>query len=354
MDTLETQQAPTPTTLSLFSFSNGQAVLRSDADLDLIAQLYKSDELLWLNIEGLQNQGLINGVADIFSLHPLALEDVKMVQHRPKAEQYDNCLFIVMRALIPQGKGATSQFSLFLGQHFLITVQERNCSVVQEVVQRLTQHHRELPLAADGLAYETIDALLDEYFPAFEHYGEWLEQIEGDLLEGRINYTLANIRSLKREILSIRKALWPMREVINNLIHGDSRMICDKVRLYLRDCNDHIFHLMDLAETYREITADISDIYVSAVSARLNETMKVLTIISTIFMPLGFIASLYGMNFDTSSPFNMPELHWHYGYPFALALMLLTVSGMTAFFWKRGWIGRSYKKPELLRGEDYE
>lgn len=277
-----------------------------------------------------------------------------MLHHHAKAERYDNALFIIMRALIPGGRGVTEQFSIFFGHRFFITLQERQGTVVQEVVQRLKRRRRDAPLAADELAYETLDALLDEYFPAFEAYGEWLERIEDDLIEGHLHNTLENIRTIKREILSLRKSLWPMREVFSALIHDEYDVISERMRLYLRDCHDHIFHLMDLAETYREVTAEISDIYVSAVSARLNETMKVLTIIATIFIPLGFIASLYGMNFDTSSPYNMPELHWRYGYVFSLLAMLLMALAMLAFFWRRGWIGRGKKKPALLRGDDYE
>jgi len=348
------EQENGPTRLSLFTFSSGQVLEHPEPSLQSITEFNEQQQLLWLNVEGLLDQNLINGIAQLFSLHPLAIEDLNMVQHRPKAESYDNCMFVVMRALLPQGRCETEQFSLFLGSSFLITVQERQSSVVKEVVRRLNQSHSSLPLSADRLAYEVIDALLDEYFPAFEGYAERLEQIECDLLDGRIHFTLANIRALKREIMVMRKAIWPMREVVNNLIHGDNELISEKVRVYLRDCQDHIFHLMDLAETYREVAADISDIYISAVSARLNETMKVLTILSTIFMPLSFIASLYGMNFDTDSPFNMPELKWPYGYPFALGLMLLTVLAMLGLFYKKGWIGRRRDAPGLLKEEDIE
>lgn len=343
-----------PTRLQLFTFLDGRAVSQSDPDIDQLAEWRKRGELLWLNVEGLASTETLIKIGDMFGLHHLAMEDVRVVNHRPKSERYDDCLFIIMRALIPGGRGTTEQFSIFFGLNFFITLQERRSTVVQEVVQRLKRRHRESVLGTDELAYETLDALLDEYFPAFESYGEWLERIEDDLIEGHINNTLENIRTIKREILSMRKALWPMREVFSALIHDEYDVIGDKMRLYLRDCHDHIFHLMDLAETYREVTAEISDIYVSAVSARLNETMKVLTIIATIFIPLGFIASLYGMNFDTSSSYNMPELKWRFGYLFVLGLMGFTVLSMFAFFWRRGWVGRGKKKPALLRGEDYE
>lgn len=338
--------------LQLYTFRGGHIELHTCPDVECLIKFHASGELLWLNVEGLNDGGLLERIAKTFGLHPLTMEDVQMHTHRAKAERYDNSLFVVMRALSPAGGGTTEQFSLFLGQNFLITLQAHAGSVVAEIVQRLSRRRRDTLITADELAYETLDTLLDEYFPAFEVFGERLERIEDDLIDGRIHNTLDNIRMIKRELLGMRKSLWPMREVFNTLLHDENELIGEHVRVYLRDCNDHVFHLMDLAETYREITTEISDIYISAVSARLNETMKVLTIIATIFMPLSFIASLYGMNFDTSSPFNMPELHWRFGYLFALGMMLVTALLMAVFFWRRGWIGRGNKKPALLRDDD--
>lgn len=343
-----------PPQMQIFTFLEGRAVQQADPDFVLLQQWRESGELIWLNVEGLGDASFLERIANLFDLHHLAMEDVQVLNHRPKVERYEHGLFIIMRTIIPEGRATTEQLSMFFGHNFFITLQERPSTVMQEVVQRLNRRRNKVALGADELAYETLDALLDEYFPAFETYGEWLERIEDDLIEGHLHNTLENIRTIKREILSMRKALWPMREVFSALIHDEYDVISDRVRLYLRDCNDHVFHLMDLAETYREITAEISDIYVSAVSARLNETMKVLTIIATIFMPLGFIASLYGMNFDTTSPYNMPELKWRFGYWFALGLMGITTAALFWFFWRRGWVGRGNKKPALLRGDDYE
>lgn len=341
-------------TLQLFTFHEGQVVRHPAPDLAALRTLRDAGELLWLNVEGLADRALLEQIGNIFGLHPLAIEDVQVLNHRPKAERYDGVLFVVLRALIAEGQGVTEQFSIFFGHHFFITFQEGHSAVMDAVEQRLRRRHHVGTLTVDELAYETIDALLDEYFPAFESYGEWLERIEDDLIDGHLHNTLENLRTIKREILSLRKALWPMREVVSALIHDEGDLVSDRVQLYLRDCHDHVFHLIDLAETYREITAEISDIYVSAVSARLNETMKVLTIIATIFIPVNFIASLYGMNFDTASPFNLPELKWRYGYLFALGIMAATALVMLVFFWRRGWIGRNRKKPALLRGDDYE
>lgn len=340
--------------MQLFTFKEGRAVRQPEPDLAALRAWRESGELIWLNVEGLADRALLEQIGSVFELHPLAIEDVQVLNHRPKAERYDDVLFVIMRALIAEGRGVTEQFSIFFGRSFFITLQEGHSEVMDAVEQRLKRRHHDAPLTVDELAYETIDALLDEYFPAFESYGEWLERIEDDLIDGHLHNTLENLRTIKREILSLRKALWPMREVVSLLVHEECDLVSDRVQIYLRDCHDHVFHLIDLAETYREITAEISDIYVSAVSARLNETMKVLTIIATIFIPLSFIASLYGMNFDTTSPFNMPELKWRYGYLFAWGLMAATGLVMLVFFWRRGWIGRNNKKPALLRGDDYE
>lgn len=340
--------------MQLFTFLDCRAVKQEDTDFEMLQQWRESGELIWLHVEGVGDAEFLERIATLFGLHSLAMEDVQVLNHRPKVERYEHGLFIIMRTIIPEGRATTEQLSMFFGHNFFITLQERPSAVMQEVVIRLNRRRKEVTLGADELAYEMLDALLDEYFPAFEAYGERLERIEDELIEGHIHNTLENIRTIKREILSMRKALWPMREVFSALIHDEYDVISDRVRLYLRDCNDHVFHLMDLAETYREITAEISDIYVSAVSARLNETMKVLTIISTIFMPLGFIASLYGMNFDTVSPFNMPELKWRYGYLFALGAMAATAGVLVLFFWRRGWVGRGNKEPALLRGDDYQ
>lgn len=341
-------------TMQMFSFKDGMAVRQIVPDVAALHAWRDTGDLIWLNVEGLADRVLLEQIGQVFELHPLAIEDVHVLNHRPKAERYGDVLFVIMRALIAEGRGITEQFSIFFGRNFFITLQEGHSGVVDSVQQRLRRRHLDAPLTADELAYETIDALLDEYFPAFENYGEWLERIEDELIDGHLHNTLENLRTIKREILSLRKALWPMREVVSTLIHDENDLMSSRVQLYLRDCNDHVFHLIDLAETYREITAEISDIYVSAVSARLNETMKVLTIIATIFIPVNFLASLYGMNFDTGSPFNMPELKWRFGYFYALGLMVTTAVVMLLFFWKRGWIGRNRKKPSLLRGDDYE
>lgn len=347
-------QARIAPAMQLFTFEEGVAVRQADPDLDTLRRWRDSGQLIWLNVEGLADRALLEQIGYIFALHPLAIEDVQVLNHRPKAERYGDVLFVVLRALIAEGRGTTEQFSIFFGKQFFITLQEGHSGVVDAVEQRLKRRHRDVPLSVDELAYETIDALLDEYFPAFESYGEWLERIEDELIDGHLQNTLENIRTIKREILALRKALWPTREVVSALIHDEGDLVSDRVQIYLRDCHDHVFHLIDLAETYREITAEISDIYVSAVSARLNETMKVLTIIATIFIPVNFLASLYGMNFDPASPFNLPELKWRYGYLYALGLMATTALVMLVFFWRRGWIGRNKRKPALLRGEDYE
>jgi magnesium transporter len=194
---------------------------------------------------------------------------------------------------------------------------------------------------ADYLAYALLDTAIDGYFPVLEKYGEDVEDLENDVVGGPEVGLIDRIHAIKRDLLTFRRALWPQREMINALIRDEHPLIEDQTKTYLRDCYDHTIQLVDVLETYREIASGLIDVYLSSLSARMNETMKVLTFIATIFIPLGFIASLYGMNFSPEkSPWNMPELSWYYGYPYALALMAAIALGMVLYFRSRGWIGK--------------
>jgi magnesium transporter len=230
---------------------------------------------------------------------------------------------------------------MFLGANFLLTFQERtgDCfDLVRDRIRRRRGHIRERK--ADYLAYALLDAVIDGYFPVLEACGERLESLEDAVLDKPSGEQSAQIHEMKRDLLTLRRAIWPQREMINALTRDSSAHVSDQTRVYLRDCYDHTIQLMDMLETYREIASGLVDVYLSSVSARMNEIMKLLTIIATIFIPLGFIAGLYGMNFDTGvSPWNMPELSWRWGYPFALGLMAVVAIGLLLFFRKRGWIG---------------
>ncbi len=276
----------------------------------------------------------------MFNLHGLALEDVVNVHQRPKVEEYADHAFIVTRMIQAGLPPTTEQVSMFLGEGFLLTFQERPGDCFDPVRARLRSSRGQIrDRQADYLAYALLDAVIDGYFPVLETLGERLEVLEDAVTAEPPEAEATQIHEIKRELLLLRRAVWPQREMVNALTRETSPYVTDQTRLYLRDCYDHTIQLMDIVETYREIATGLVDIYLSSVSTRLNEIMKVLTIIATIFIPLGFVAGLYGMNFDASaSPWNMPELRWYWGYPVALGVMAAAALGMLYYFYRKGWI----------------
>jgi len=291
-------------------------------------------EVIWLNIDGLGNADWIRRVGEAFDLHLLALEDVMHVHQRAKVEAYGNHLFIVARMASYEDQLRTEQLSLFVGRDFVVTFQEGRPGDSQKPVrQRLRSSHGMLRArGTDHLAYAILDAVIDGYFPIVELYGDRLNELDDRLSETGNTVPLGEIHHIRSELLLLRRAIWPHREAVNHLLREDTPLISADARIYLRDCYDHTLQIIDVVETYREMCGDLRDFHLSAASHRANEIMKVLTIISTIFIPLSFIAGVYGMNFD-----NMPELHWTYGYGFALIVMGTSAAGLVAFIARRGW-----------------
>jgi magnesium transporter len=234
----------------------------------------------------------------------------------------------------------TEQISMFLGERVLLTFQERPGDCFDPVRTRLRAARGQIRnRQIDYLAYTLLDAVIDGYFPVLEGLGERLEDLEDRVIAAPADLEVARIHEIRRELLTIRRAVWPQREMVNALTRESSHYVTDQTRPYLRDCYDHTIQLMDIIETYREIATGLVDVYLSSVSTRLNEVMKVLTIIATIFIPLSFITGLYGMNFDTAaSPWNMPELAWYWGYPMALGLMAVVAAGLLYYFYRKGWL----------------
>ncbi len=308
--------------------------------------------VLWLDVEGLGDVETIRTLGEVFGLHRLALEDVLSVHQRPKIEQYGEYYFIVTRMVRLGEHLETEQLSLFLGKNFILTFQEGRpgdyLNLIRERIRQKGGRIREAGL--DYLAYALLDAIVDCYFPILEEYGERLEAFEDEILTRPYGDTVARIHEIKRNLLTLRRAIWPQRETFNTLLRDELPLVTSETRLYLRDCYDHVTQLIDLIETYRELGADLIDVYLSSISNRTNEIMRVLTVISTIFIPLTFIAGVYGMNFNSSaSPWNMPELNWFWGYPLSLALMAAVALGQLIFFRRRGWLGA----PQILkRAED--
>jgi len=296
----------------------------------------------WINVDGLGSAATIRQLGERFNLHALSLEDVVNVHQRAKVEPYEQYIFLVSRMVKQQEQLETEQVSIFLGPNYVLSFQERRGDCFDPVRQRIRKSSGRIRAAGtDYLAYALVDAVVDSYFPVVDRYADRLDELDDLVLADSDPKIVSRLHQVRRDLLLLRRAVRPHREAINALIRETHQLMHDETRVYLRDCFDHTIQLMELLEVYRELCGDLSEQHRAMMSNRMNEIMKVLTIIATIFIPLSFIAGLYGMNFDTSSPWNMPELEWRWGYPFALGLMLSVAGGMLAFFRRRGWIGRS-------------
>lgn len=296
----------------------------------------------WLNIEGLHDVSAIEEMSSCYGLHPLTMEDILNTEQRPKVELFENYIFFVIKMIsydTQNRKLIMEQVSLILCGNTVITFQEKGGDVFDPVRKRLKNNKGLIRKSgADFLAYALLDAVVDEYFGILEKIGDDIEEVEELLLVKPSTDTLRQIHTLKREIISLRKSVWPLRDIISKLEHDATEMISANTRLYLRDLYDHTIQVIDGVETFRDMISGMLDIYLSSVSNRMNEVMKVLTIFASIFIPLTFIAGLYGMNFNTGkSPFNMPELNWYFGYPFALGLMVATAAALLLYFRRKKW-----------------
>lgn len=291
--------------------------------------------VLWLNVDGVHQPELIGSLGRQLGLHPLVLEDLVNTDQRPKLEDYDGYLFLVLRMLQldDQQQIQSEQLSLILAPGLLLSLQERPGDVFDGVRERLRNGRRIRFMHADYLAYALLDAVVDHYFVVLEQLGEQIELLEDELIERPSPEVLRRIHHYKREMLLLRKSVWPLREVLSRLSRDESPLISDETRLFLRDVYDHSIHVLDTIDTLRELLVGMLDLYLSSSSNRMNEVMKVLTIIATLFMPLTFIAGVYGMNFE-----HMPELGWRWGYPLVMLLMLGVSGGLLLAFRRRRWI----------------
>jgi magnesium transporter len=293
--------------------------------------------ILWLNVDGLGEGKTLSRIAERFGLHPLAMEDVVETTQRPKVEAYDDHLFVILR--MPSAHGErfdTEQVALFLGSDYVITLQERHGDAFNPVRTRLRNPHSKIrEHGADYLAYALIDAVTDSFFPVLEAIGVRLEELEDAVLNQVEPGQIQAIHAIKHELMAIRGAVWPMRDTVASLLRDDGPLIVEQTRLYLRDCHDHTYQLIDTIGTYHEIASGLVDLHLSNQSNKMNEVMQVLTLIATIFIPLTFVAGVYGMNFE-----HMPELHWRWGYPVVMGAMAVIGVGLALWFRRRGWLGR--------------
>jgi magnesium transporter len=297
----------------------------------------KKSSVTWLNIDGVHQPEIIEQVGKSFGVHPLVLEDIANTGQRPKMEDFDDYIFVVLRMLRfdeKENQTKTEQISVVFGADFVVSFQEREGDVFDIIRERLRNNKGRIrKMGADYLAYSLIDAIVDNYFMVLEKLGEAIEEIEDKLVTEPRSETLQTIHDLKRETVFLRKSVWPLREVISRLERSESPLISKSTFVYLRDVYDHTIQVMDSVDTFRDTLSGMLDIYLSSVSNRMNEVMKVLTVIATIFIPLTFIAGIYGMNFKV-----MPELDQPWGYPAVLILMLTIAVVMLIYFRRKKWL----------------
>lgn len=288
----------------------------------------------WINVYGIHEVDMIEKLGTHFDVHPLVLEDIMNTGQRPKMEDFESYAFLVLKMLHYDEKANkihAEQISLILGPHFVISFQETEGDVFGPIRERIRNAKGRIrKMGADYLAYSLLDAIVDSYFIIMEKLGENIEDTEEQLVTDPRPETLHTIHNLKREMIFLRKSVWPLRELISGLERGASSLIQESTGVYLRDVYDHTIQVIDTIESFRDMVSGMLDIYLSSVSNRMNEVMKVLTIIATIFIPLTFIVGIYGMNFE-----NMPELRWHWAYPEVFWLAIIVIAGFMAFYFKR-------------------
>ena len=297
-----------------------------------------SPTVTWINVDSISQVEVLQQFGSCYGIHPLVLEDILATDQRPKAEDYGEYLYVVLKMIRiheTSSEVSSEQVSFVLGENYLISFQEGlEGDVFEPVRARLNNEKTRLRAAGpDLLLHALLDVIVDNYFLVLEKLADRIEDIEGELIDKPTTATVHDIYRMKREMLFLHKAVWPLREVVSSLQRRDSQLITDATLIYMRDLYDHTVQVLDTLETLRDMLSGMLDIYLSSVSNRLNEVMKVLTIIATIFMPLSFIVGWYGMNFK-----DMPELGWHYGYPAVLLVMGLIACGMLVFFRRKGWL----------------
>lgn len=324
-------------TITLIEYGPDYLDERKDVDCGELLVHLDNELVTWINIDGLGDLSVLRILGERFNLHPLALEDVLDITQRPKVEQYDDYLFIVAKMiyLTKEKQLAGEQVSMFLGKAFLITLQEEaDFDVFEPVRARIRSGKGRIRQAGpDYLAYALLDSLIDHYYPVLESIGSEIDTIEDELVDNPLRRPVGSLHEHKRTLTQIRRMVWPLRDVTNLLLHEDPGLIRPETKVYLRDCYDHSIQLMDVVESYRDVLSGLTEIHISSIGLRTNEIMRVLTVMSSIFIPLTFIAGVYGMNFS-----HMPELSKPWGYAACLTLMAIVGIGQLLYFKKRHWL----------------
>jgi len=329
--------------ITMIDYDKETAEVISPTSVEQCVPYKNKPSVTWINVDGLHQVDVIEKLCACFDLHPLTVEDILNTSQRPKLDVYDNYAFLVARMHTSRNdheEFIMEQVSFIIGENFLITFQERSGDTFDAVRNRIRENKgRVRKMGPDYLLYALLDSVVDDYFSLLDNVGEEVEDLEEDLVTEPTPETQQRIHILKREMLLLRKSIWPLREVISGLQREEIPMISDSINYFLKDLYDHTIQVIDTVETFRDMITGMLDIYLSSISNRMNEIMKVLTIFAVIFIPLTFIAGVYGMNFNTAaSPFNMPELNWYWGYPLALGLMVVVAVVMLFYFKRKNWL----------------
>ena len=340
--TLSIEPGAKPSRIILIDYDQDHAVRKVDITPKACTPYLGTNTISWMDIQGLGSEEVLTQVGDIFTLHPLLLEDVVNVPQRPKVQDYKQQLLIIAHMVrINKEKDGfdTEQVGFVLGKNYLLTFQEEELEDCFEMVRERirTNQGKVRQLGADYLTYLLLDSLIDGYFPVVEHYEERIEELEDEIVLHPSGKTMQKLYELRRELLALRRLIWPLRNVLNVIIRDHDTVITDDIQIYFRDSYDHIIQLLEIIEAYRELASSLMDVYMSAMGNKMNEIMKFLTVIATIFNPLTFIAGVYGMNFE-----NMPELKWPWGYFICLTVMLGVAGGLIYYFWCKGWFKKVY------------
>ncbi len=310
--------------------------------------LLDSGSVTWLDVQGLGSEEVLRQLGQVFRLHALTLEDIANVPQRPKVEFEDDRILVLVHMLSPRGKGGgyfTEQVSLLLGSNYVVTVQEESEHDALEPVRERLRTDRGIirRMGSDYLLCALLDAIVDGCYPAMDYYAQEIERLECAILFEPDRKLMREIYMIERDLLTLRRWMAPQTHAIALLMREQHPLISPDVRAYLQECYEHATDILDVVTLYQELTVNLMNLYMSAVSNRMNEIMKVLTIVSAIFIPLTFLAGIYGMNFNTeTSPWNMPELNWRYGYLVCWLVMIVTACGLVLYFWRRGWFKNSF------------
>ena len=333
--------------ITLIEYDRAHLEEREIAETEELLSHLDNQRVTWINIDGLGDINILRSLGSRFNLHPLALEDVLDTGQRPKVELYDGYLFIVVKMIYLNERKhmCGEQVSMFLGKHFLITLQEEaDFDVFEPVRARIRAANGSIrKLGPDYLAYALLDSIVDHYYPVLESLGASIEVVEDELVDMPLQSPVAQLHQYKRSLTQVRRFIWPVRDLVNSLLHEETGLVNKGTKVYLRDCYDHTVQLMDLVESYRDVLSGLIELYLSSVGIRTNEIMKVLTVISSIFIPLTFIVGVYGMNFAPEAngrklPWNMPELYEPWGYAAVMLFMLAVAIFQIIYFKRRRWI----------------